>query len=219
MVQSGLFFAEQQYDWIPDLNLPQALPFLLIAVAMVLRGEALPSRGSIVAARLPEATAPQLVPWRLASYGGLVIVSAMIIIFAPFEFRAGMNNTLIGVILALSLVVSTGFVGQISLMQMSLAGVAGFAVASFGLDAGIPFPFDVVLAIGAATGIGMTVAVPSLRTRGASLAVITLASGIVDRRVLAEARRMVRKRRHSRRAATRAIRHPTRPERGLPLRR
>ncbi len=178
MTQSVLFLLEQRAAWMPDLNIPQALPFVVIALAMVLRGEALPSRGAITAGRLPAAYAPPLVRWRIVAYGLFIAFAAWITVFAPFKFRSGLINTMVGVILALSLVVVTGYVGQISLMQMALAGVAAYGVATFGTDMGIPFPLDLILAVGAAIVVGLITAVPALRTRGASLAIITLASGL-----------------------------------------
>jgi len=178
VTQSVLFLLEQRSEWVPDLNIPQALPFVVIALAMILRGEALPSRGAITAGRLPEAFVPRLTRARVTAYTVLVSVSVLIILFAPFRFRSGMNNTMVGVLLALSLVVVTGYVGQISLMQMGVAGLGAYAVASFGTDAGLPFVVALLLAILSGTIIGSVVSLPALRTRGASLAIITLASGL-----------------------------------------
>ncbi len=42
--------------------------------------------------------------------------------------RLGITNTLVGIVICLSFVVLTGFVGQISLAQIVLAGVGGFSV-------------------------------------------------------------------------------------------
>ncbi len=178
VIQSVLFLLEQNASWVPDLNIPQALPFIVIALAMILRGETLPSRGAITAGRLPEAYVPKLTRARVSAYSVLIAVSVLIVMFAPFRFRSGMNNTMVGVMLGLSLVVVTGYVGQISLMQMAVAGLGAYAVASFGTDAGLPFVVALVLAVLAATAIGAIVSLPALRTRGASLAVITLASGL-----------------------------------------
>ena len=59
----------------------------------------------------------------------------------PFELPAGVDlNSLISIVMALSLVVITGFVGQISVVQLALAGVAGFTSALAAVDAGIGFP-------------------------------------------------------------------------------
>jgi len=184
IVDQELFRVEFEYGWIPDIGLRRALPFVVIALAMVIRGETLPSRGALTAERLPEAYAPPLTRWRLWGYGVLVAVAFAVTVFAPFQYRAGMQNTLIGVILALSLVVVTGYMGQISLMQMALAGVSAFAVASFGTEAGLPLLLALPLAVASGVGFGLIAALPSLRTRGASLAVVTLASGLAIEEVL-----------------------------------
>ena len=178
VIDQELFRLEFEFDWIPDIGIRRALPFLVIAIAMVVRGETLPSRGSITAERLPEAYAPPITRWRLSGYGLLVIGATWVTIFAPFQFRAGMQNSMIGVLFALSLVVVTGYVGQISLMQMALAGVSAFAVGTLGTDAGLPLVLTLPLAVASGIGFGLIAALPSLRTRGASLAVITLASGL-----------------------------------------
>lgn len=178
IIDQELFRLEFEFDWIPDIGIRRALPFLVIALAMVLRGEALPSRGAVSAGRLPEAYAPKITRWRMSGYAMLASAALMITLFAPFQFRAGMQNSMVGVILALSLVVVTGYVGQISLMQMALAGVSAFAVGSFGTSAGLPMLIALPLAVLAGVLFGLVAALPSLRTRGASLAVITLASGL-----------------------------------------
>ena len=44
----------------------------------------------------------------------------------PFDYRQALIISLLGIVICLSLVVITGFVGQVSLVQVALAGVAGF---------------------------------------------------------------------------------------------
>ena len=178
IVDGQLFRIEFEWESLPDVGLRQALPFVVIAVAMMLRGESLPSRGALVEARLPEAFAPVITRWRLAGYALLASIAFALTVFAPFQYRSGMTNSMIGVILALSFVVLTGYVGQISLMQMALAGVAAFGVASFGTSGGLPLLIAMPLAIFAGICFGLVAALPSLRTRGASLAIVTLASGL-----------------------------------------
>ena len=178
VVDQELFRLEFEFDWIPDIGIRRALPFVVIALAMVIRGQTLPTRGAVQAERLPEAYAPPITKGRMVGYGVLVGVSFAVTVFAPFQYRAGMANTMIGVILALSLVIVTGYLGQISLMQMALAGVSAFAIGSFGTSAGMPMPITLPLAVACGLGFGLVAALPSLRTRGASLAVITLASGL-----------------------------------------
>lgn len=178
ILDQELFRVEFEYDWIPQIGLRRALPFLVIAVAMVVRGETLPTRGAVTAGRLPEAFAPVITRWRKVGYAALILMALLLSTVAPFQYRSGMQNTMIGVILALSLVVVTGYVGQISLMQMALAGVSAFAVGSFGTAAGMPTLIALPLAVTCGIVFGLVAALPSLRTRGASLAVVTLASGL-----------------------------------------
>jgi branched-chain amino acid transport system permease protein len=96
----------------------------------------------------------------------------------PFDFRQALINSMIGTVMALSLVVITGFVGQISVVQLSLAGVAGFTVSHLAVDAGIGFPLAPVLGAGAAVLLGLLTAVSALRVRGVSLAVVTLGAAV-----------------------------------------
>ena len=90
----------------------------------------------------------------------------------------------------LSYVVLTGYVGQISLAQMALAGVAAFFMARMmanGLTSTVnPFPVSgpglhwliaMVLGILMAIVVGLIVAIPALRIRGVQLAVVTIAGG------------------------------------------
>ena len=126
----------------------------------------------------PQAHASPITRLRVAGYVFLVAVSFAITVFAPFQYRAAMSNSMVGVILALSLVVITGYLGQISLMQMAIAGVSAFAIGSFGTEASLPMLIALPLAVLSGIGFGMIAALPSLRTRGASLAVVTLASGL-----------------------------------------
>ena len=66
----------------------------------------------------------------------------------PFDFRHALVNTIAGVVICLSFVVITGYVGQVSLVQVALAGVAGFTVSHFATDLGIGFPFGAIAGSG-----------------------------------------------------------------------
>ena len=45
----------------------------------------------------------------------------------PFDYRFAIGVSLAGTIIGLSLVLITGYVGQVSLLQVPLAGIAAFA--------------------------------------------------------------------------------------------
>ena len=105
-------------------------------------------------------------------------LGALAILLTSGTYRFGVITTMIASIIMLSLVVLTGFVGQISLAQASIAGIAGFALSKFTTDMGVPFPLSLALSSAVATLFGVVIGIPALRIRGAQLAVVTLAGGV-----------------------------------------
>jgi branched-chain amino acid transport system permease protein len=178
--QSLMIYASTQ-SWFPsDKGNPlpgvQALlTFLILVLALSLRGARLPSRGELVEKRLPFAPRPR----RLAApSAAFAVVAVVLLIVLPFDYRQAFMLSLVGIVICLSLVVITGFVGQVSLAQVTLAGVSGFAVSHMAVKAGIGFPWGPLVGSIAAVVIGLVVGASALRIRGASLAVVTLA-GVV----------------------------------------
>jgi branched-chain amino acid transport system permease protein len=166
-------------SWFPTAGgvaLPgvyELVVFVLIVLFMYLRGARLPSRGELVEQRLPEAPRPR----RLAVTAPVVaVVCAVALVVLPFDFREALVNTMIGTLIALSLVVITGFMGQISVVQLTLAGVSGFTISHLAVNAGIAFPIAPLLGAGVALVLGLITAASALRVRGVSLAVVTLAA-------------------------------------------
>lgn len=178
MGQSVLLLVQLRVSWWPDIGLDKAMPFLIIVASILLLGRNLPGRGQIETRSLPEAFAPALTKLRLVNYFLLFLGAAVAAVYLPFEYRSALNNTFIGVILALSLVVITGFAGQIGLAQMTLAGFAAFALSTFQTRFELPMAVSVLLAVFASACVGVIFALPALRTRGASLAIVTLAGGM-----------------------------------------
>ena len=152
--------------------------FLVIVLALFLRGASLPGRGEVVEKRLPIVPRPErlLRPAALASIAG-----AVCLIVFPFDFRQALINSLLGILICLSLVVIIGFVGQISVVQLALAGVAGFTMSHLTTDVGgiwARFPISLLIGASTATIIGLVIAVSALRVRGVSLVVVTLAAAV-----------------------------------------
>jgi ABC-type branched-subunit amino acid transport system permease subunit len=71
-------------------------------------------------------------------------------------------------------VVLTGYVGQVSLAQMSLAGIGGFTLGHISSGWHIGFPWSLILAGLCAVPVGLIIGLPALRLRGVNLAVVTL---------------------------------------------
>ena len=158
---------------LPTAGLTQALPFFVIVVAMFLRGKSLPVRGAVSVGKMPFAATPKhVLPLTLA---GSAFVLFLLFGFG-YAWRQSTINTLVAVVIALSLVVLVGFVGQISLAQMALAGTAGFFMSKY--FEGLPFPVAPIVGALVAAAFGAAVSIPALRLRGVNLAVITLAAAV-----------------------------------------
>ncbi|MDQ6797629.1 MAG: ABC transporter permease, partial [Actinomycetota bacterium] len=175
MAQSELVQLQDRFRWLPSAGLREGLPLVVIVVAMAAAGRVVPERSDKVERRLPAAPRP--------SRPGLPAVAAVVITAVALfglgsELRLGLITSLIGAVVCLSLVLLTGWVGQISLAQMAFAGVAGFALSKLGQGAGLPFPLAPILAATLAGVAGLILALPALRVRGVNLAVVTLAGGV-----------------------------------------
>ncbi|MEE3851479.1 ABC transporter permease [Gordonia sp. LSe1-13] len=165
-------------DWWPEwaqAGLGDAVPFVIIVVALFLMGGRIPSRGSLGEVKMPAVRIPQIRP--IPTVAVLAVVVAAILL-TDGTWRFGVVTSIILALIALSLVLLTGYLGQISLASMAFAGAAGFALSKLTVNWNIPFPLDMLLAALIATGLGILVGVPALRIRGAQLAVVTLAAAI-----------------------------------------
>jgi branched-chain amino acid transport system permease protein len=149
--------------------------FLVIVGAMYLRGGRLPERGMLTEARLPAAPRATRILTPALALSALAVLALLVL---PFDFRQALTNSLIGVVVCLSLVVTTGFVGQVSIVQVALAGISGFIVSKLAVHAGIGFPIGALLGAAAATIVGLLTAISALRVRGVNLAVVTLAAAV-----------------------------------------
>ncbi len=162
----------------PMVGLPELLFFVAVCLAMFLRGARLPGRGELVEKRLPLVPRPDrlLRPAVIAAAAGV----AALILF-PYDFRQALIVSMIGALICLSLVVIVGFVGQMSIVQLALAGAAGFTMSHLATDVGgVPAEFPIALLAGTAvaTVLGMLTAVAALRVRGVALVVVTMAGAL-----------------------------------------
>jgi branched-chain amino acid transport system permease protein len=180
-VAQSLMYYASTLSWFPTDHgnalpgLQQLLVFAIIVVAMFWRGASLPRRGELVEKRLPVVPVPERLG-RFALVAALGCAVALVVL--PYDFRQALINSLIGAIIVMSYVVITGYVGQISVVQLALSGVAGFTLSHLATDAGIGFPLGPVIAVAVATLLGLVTAVSALWVRGVSLAVVTLAAAL-----------------------------------------
>ncbi len=175
MIQSSFLQVQIDVTWWPKIGAREGLPFIAIVIALIILGKRLPTRGSLEFEELPRAPLPHPTVLKLVLPFAAVVAAFFVL---PGGWRVALLTSLIAAVLALSLVVLTGFVGQISLAQMAFAGVAGFALARFGGEMNVPFPIAPILAALVATAFGVAVGLPALRVRGINLAIVTLAGGV-----------------------------------------
>ncbi len=178
MVQSVLLLAQDNYGWLPRAGIREGLPRAVILVALAVGAGARLGRGTAggTAGRLPPAPRPRRV-WPAAVVGTVVGVAGVVLLSG--QDRMALVTSMVGALVCLSIVVLTGWSGQVSLAQMAFAGVAGFSLSRLATDVGIPFPLAPLLAAGLAALAGLAVGLPALRARGISLAVVTLAGAVV----------------------------------------
>jgi ABC-type branched-subunit amino acid transport system permease subunit len=159
------------WTWLPQQGLSDALPFAVIIVVMALRSRTVLARGGDVAERNPSIGRPHT-PLRTAAI--CFVAGVLLMLVLNSVLRYAFISSLTVTCIALSVVVLTGYVGQVSLAQMSLAGIGGFMLGHISADWHIGFPWSLILAGLCAVPIGLVIGLPALRLRGVNLAVVTL---------------------------------------------
>ncbi len=175
MAQSEILSLQGEWEWLPRIGLQQGVPLLVVLVTLAVRGEVLPDRSAIAGPRLASAADTRHVP---AVATVLLIVGVVATVFVGSDWRSGIITTAISTIVALSVVVITGYVGQISLATFAVAGIAAFSMVRFTADLGLPFPVAPVAGVAVAVLAGQVAALPAVRVRGLNLAIATLAAAV-----------------------------------------
>src|SRR6185312_8454107 len=125
------------WTWLPQRGVPEALPFILIVIAMTIFSRGVGARGDVGEASNPSLGRPArpYATTALCFAAGLVVL-----LLLSGSLLAAFISSLVYVCLALSLVVLTGYAGQVSLAQMSFAGLSGFEIAHLSSGIGLGFP-------------------------------------------------------------------------------
>lgn len=172
VVQSVLTFLVAQNGWWTGW--PQALPFIVVIIYLVLRGRGVPLR-SHVFDRLPAVGTGHiaLVPLVMTS----VVVTGVILVLSD-EWVTAMSVTLANAVVGLSVLLVTGYAGQLSLAQYIIGAIGAFISVKLMNAFGLPFELSFLGGIAGAMIIGVVLGAPALRTRGVNLAVTTLGIAI-----------------------------------------
>jgi len=132
------------------------------------RDEALGAVASVRQSRPSPAMKP------IALIAALVVGTFPFLPFVPFSFLSDGVLAAFYLTVALSLVLLTGWVGQISLAQAEFVGVGAFLTALLANRFGIGFPYSFFIATLAGGLIAAALGLVALRVRGLYLAVATL---------------------------------------------
>ncbi|HEY7632749.1 MAG TPA: ABC transporter permease [Thermoleophilaceae bacterium] len=173
MFQSELTKLQAVWSWLPRNGLQDGVPFVLIMIGMTVLAKRLPSRGATGVLRNASIGRPQR-PWTTA--GITFVICAIALVIASSLYRTAIISSMITACICMSVVVITGYVGQISLAQSALSGVSAFMLSHIAHSLGIGFPFGLILAALCAVVVGVVIGIPAVRVRGVNLAVVTLAT-------------------------------------------
>ncbi|MDG1845181.1 MAG: ABC transporter permease [Acidimicrobiales bacterium] len=185
---AGLTLKSWWPEWIPSEGLRHATPLLMIIIFQYTRGHKLPVRGSRFASRQPKASPGRNILWQFILITGIVI---WVLAKGSSVTQGRLITSIIAAILMMSSVVIIGYLGQLSLANLTFAGVAAYlstrlaadgvryGFSPFVLDGpGLPSPIAMLFGVAIAVLIGLIIAAPAIRIRGLQLAVVTLAGAV-----------------------------------------
>ncbi|HEX4865240.1 MAG TPA: ABC transporter permease [Acidimicrobiales bacterium] len=148
----------------------QVIPMLFLLVVILVLPQ---SRASL--ARRVKVRAPRLVGTRESLLTSAVFLGAALVVsvtLSPTNLSYANRGVALAIVM-LSIVMLTGYGGQVSLCQLTFAGLGAFAMSKVGGTGGSLL--GILAAVGLAAGVGTLVALPALRLRGLYLALATLA--------------------------------------------
>ncbi|MGW1028548.1 ABC transporter permease subunit [Streptomyces sp. NPDC002577] len=159
-------------EHVPDrfqLGWPQTVPFVAVMAILTLRRDRASNR-------LPATPAA---PVAAGLFRPLPVTAALVAVIAVLAlgdstWRDAATVSIIFAILVLSLILLIGYANQISLAQMTVAGLGAYAAVRLDLD--IRLPFLLAPLAGAVVGAlaGLLVGLPALKVRGINLAILTM---------------------------------------------
>ncbi len=157
------------------------VPFVVIVGALVVFGATLPGRGTLLENRNPKASVPRLYTPTVAL---AVVIAAVVLLFGSSGLRLATIESCITAILILSIVLLAGYVGQVTLAELTFAGFSAFMLARFTTRLHLPFPLSPLAAIAVTTIVGTLASLPAVRIRGIQLAIVTVSAATAIEQVL-----------------------------------
>ncbi|MEL7158415.1 MAG: hypothetical protein AAFN30_17705, partial [Actinomycetota bacterium] len=159
--------------FVDQQGLGPSLPFLVIIAFLVFRGRSLPLRDYYLR-KLPMLGNGRIA-WDWTLFGSGVVI--FLILTKDNKWIDAITVSLGVAIVLLSIVVLTGYAGQLSLAQYAFAGFGAYVAGRLVAVYDIPFLLALVAGVVAAVPLGLVFGLPAVRTRGINLAIVTLGLG------------------------------------------
>lgn len=190
----GIADAAYRYSFRDDVSLFNAALFAAVAIGLIFQRRAL-ARAESAEMGWAATDEPRPIPKELSGITGLrvtrlVLIALGVLFVVLFPLIASTGRiVLAGVIIVhaitvLSLVVLTGWAGQVSLGQFALVAVGSVVGGALTARVGISFWLAVPLAVAITAGVAVIVGLPALRIRGLFLLVTTFAFAVAVEAVL-----------------------------------
>lgn len=177
----------KDFSWVPDMlknGFDEGVPFLLIVVVLSIIGRSLPTRGTLTEPRQTLAPAVQRIGLAVAVGAVLAGAAMLMISLGDQTLRLPLIFSMVAIVLMLSQVVLTGYLGQISLAQLTFQGVGAFLIAKLTFELGWNSIPASITTIAVTTVAGTLVSWPATRIRGVQLAIVTLAFAIAAQQLV-----------------------------------
>jgi sulfate-transporting ATPase len=182
-VVGGLVIGIAQSEMSRYVSAPgwsSAAPFILIVILLVVRGRDENLR-SAAAQRLPLIGTGRV---RLTVAVPLVVAVVAIITALSPTWNDAVITTLTSAIILLSLIVVTGYSGQLSLAQFAFAGWGAWVAGRLAASTGLAFPWALLIGVAATLPLGLVLGLVCLRTRGINLSIVTLAFAVAVEQIV-----------------------------------
>jgi ABC-type branched-subunit amino acid transport system ATPase component/branched-subunit amino acid ABC-type transport system permease component len=170
----GILQSEAEHFLTSVQGAADAVPFAVIVLMLVVRGQSLTLRGHIVE-RLPALGRGGFRTRIALPVLALVVLLAFVL---PSEWSVALGVSAMAAIVYLSVVVVTGYGGQLSLGQFALAGLAAMFAARLVSRGHWGFEPALLVGVAGTAAVGLLFGLPALRARGINLAIVTLGFGL-----------------------------------------
>jgi ABC-type branched-subunit amino acid transport system ATPase component/branched-subunit amino acid ABC-type transport system permease component len=161
-------------NYVTRQGVAESIPFFVIVLVLVFQGRKLPLPSAKVE-RFAEVGTGTVRP-KLVLTLCVVFCLLTLTVFGA-DLQAALAASLGFSIVALSIVVLTGYAGQLSLAQFAFGGIGTLITAKLVGTLGWPLEVALIVGVAAAVPVGLVFALLALRVRGVTLAIVTLGLG------------------------------------------